>query len=163
MWTVASRDSYNAIAAQGSVKGARSGLLFAGRALMGVLAFELALDAARWVVANSGPALAALKVSSAELDAEWAKVRSLRSDVIAHMDSWMQHDTGSQLRVDSAGVSVRGDLAFDFSEWLRWLELLEPWALAQGVGDPQPFGETRLAPAKVPIEKLRRRVSGVGS
>lgn len=156
MWSVASRDCYDVIAAMNKVEGPQSGLLFAGRALLGVLAFELALDAARWVVSNSDVAAAALTVTAEDLADKWARVRSLRSDVIAHMDTWMQQDTGSQLQVDSGGISVRGELVFGFSEWRRWLDILEPWAVAQGVGNPQTFDETRVAPAKVPIERLRR-------
>lgn len=137
-------------------EGPQDGFLFAGRTLIGVLAFELALDAARWTLSDSAAAKSGLSASEEELTAEWARVRALRSDVIAHMDSWIQEDVDASLMVSSMGVSLRGKLEFAFSDWRRWLDILGPWALAQGLADRRPVDEMSIAPAKVALERLRR-------
>ena len=155
MWTVASRDCSDAVSRMDKVEGPRDGLAFAGRALLGVLAFELALEAARWVLANLTDG-SDLPVNAQQLDEEWNRVRSLRSDVVAHLGTWIQDDVDSSLRVDSSGISVRQELVFSFAEWRRWLDILEPWAMAHGKSDHRSASATLTRPPKLPLKSLRR-------
>jgi len=156
MWVLASRDCYDAVSRMSEVKGPRDGLAFAGRTLLGVLALELALGAARWVVSNTSAAASELEVSEQELAAEWGRVRSLRSDVVAHMETWVQDEVEPFLMVNSSGITVRETLVFEFEAWRRWLDILEPWALTQGQLDRRPVSEASTAPAKMPLQSLRR-------
>lgn len=127
LWLAASRRRYQEIAAMPEIRGRDDGLKFAGDTLLGILALEQALLAARWVAANREDAAAALLTSRDELDNEWARVRVLRSNVVAHMDSWITETPAPSMRVDSSGVHLRDALVFSFAEWRHWLDAVGPW------------------------------------
>lgn len=128
LWLAASRRRFRDVAAMTEIRGRDDGLKLAGDTLLGILALEQGLLAARWVAANSAEATAALPVQEEELNIEWGSLRVLRSSVVAHMDTWITQTPAPSLKVDSQGVHLRDALVFSFAEWRRWLELLEPWA-----------------------------------
>jgi hypothetical protein len=128
LWLAASRRRFQDVAGMTEIRGRDDGLKFAGVTLLGILALEQALLAARWVAANSAQATAALPVQEEELNSEWGSVRVLRSSVVAHMDTWITQTPAPSMKVDSQGVHLLDALVFSFAEWRRWLDLLEPWA-----------------------------------
>jgi hypothetical protein len=129
LWVAASRRRFEDIAAMTEISGRDDGLKFAGDTLLGILALEQALLAARWVAANSTQASTALPAAPSELDREWGSVRVLRSSVVAHMDTWITQTPAPSMKIDARGVHLRDALVFSFAEWRHWLDLLEPWAI----------------------------------
>lgn len=131
VWLAASRRRLDDIGRMTEVASLEDGLRLAGETLLGVFAFERALESARWVVANSEAARASLPVGEGALDLNWRRVRKVRNAVLAHMDRWILENPSPAIAVDGMGLHLSDGYAFGFAEWRGWLDALEPWASVQ--------------------------------
>jgi hypothetical protein len=132
------------------------GLYFSGETCLGVLALEAGVREARTFTANNDEAMRDCPIPRAELDDLWARLRALRSDVIAHMDTWISTE-GPELQFNGFGVSVRGSLVLPFSDWRTAVQQLEPWARNWGERDTRPVVEVQKRPQSIEIPTLRKR------
>jgi hypothetical protein len=155
VWLAASRRRLQALSTMDRVSGLDDGILLAGEAWQGILAFEQALLCARWVVANDSEAGAALPpVARGDgLDRIWANARAVRNHVLVHFDSWVARDPTAKVVVDSVGLHASNGLALGYAEWNEWLLVLEPWARAQLTRPPRPSHQAAVRPSVIPIGK----------
>jgi hypothetical protein len=101
--------------------------------ILGVVALERALEAARWVILNRDDAGALLNAATSlgdfadELEVLWLAVKA-RRDRIAHFQSYLTRTGEHGIWVTRAGLRVTGVTgAFSLTTGLMWCSLIEAW------------------------------------
>jgi hypothetical protein len=146
---MASRRRYDDIVRLGKIASADDGLQFLGDAMLGVLAFEQGLLAARWILANQDSASIPFPADPDRLDELWKRVRGLRSNVIAHMDTWIALPEAS-FAIDGAGTfTIHGREVLTAPEWAEWIKVIEPWARALSESDRRSAREMERRPGRL--------------
>ena len=165
-WTLASRRRLEAVrataaAVEGDVRGAGGGPERGGREalerrgdlLLGIVALDQALTAARWIagaqaelapgapggpviVEQAGQVAGARSVSPVPLDrieAARQRVRAIRN-LVVHLDDRLAASLPATLDIDAGGLRAsqgRDESYLGFDEWAAWLDALETWLTSE--------------------------------
>jgi hypothetical protein len=135
---------------------AEDGIALMGDALMGLIALDQGLGAARWVVANSAAARAGFPAPGPEaLDAFWVRVRLLRNELV-HLDKRsLQNPEVMKIIADQVGLHVASGLAISFGTWREWLDLVEPWAAGEWSHGIPPNTMSAVPPMSIAMPTVR--------
>jgi hypothetical protein len=119
--------------------------------MLGIVALELTLSCARWVVANRDGAADLLPDvlgdREKQLDAVWHAV-AVRRDAIVHTEGWRAFrgmDAG--VTVGPRSIEIAGFPPLDLASWRMWTTILRDWS-EQIASDPmaddgRPFTKPR--------------------
>jgi hypothetical protein len=129
MYLGASRRLLDSVLTLKGQPGAEEAVARTADAMLGVVALESGLDAARRVVVNSPAARADFPPpGESAIDRFYLSVKAVRDDV-AHFDTHIARNPSEMLMVDELGVHTWSGFAVDFDRWRECVDALEPWAL----------------------------------
>ena len=147
----ASRRLLDAATSRMDFRTGEDGMAFTGDAIIGLLAMEMGLNALRWAVANSRSAADLFPPPGyAEMTRFWARINPLRNYLV-HFDQQISTNPLASLGIDMVGIHAGNGLAVGFAQWRGWLDLLQPWVLAEMLLPVQPGTATARVPEWVEV------------
>jgi len=147
----ASRRLLDAATSRMNFLAGEDGMAFTGDAIIGLLAMEMGLNALRWAVVNSRSTEDRFPPPGyQEMTRFWTRINPLRNYLV-HFDQQISTNPLASLGIDTAGIHAGNGLAVGFAQWRGWLDLLQPWVLAEMLERTEPGTATARAPEWVEV------------